>query len=200
MSGNPARKAILFKGSPGVLAYKPPFLGLKNRGFGHIDMYVNPAVDLVLIAAVYAALSQALQVFFLDRRGQRTIQKESAAINKKFQELMKKGNQADPKEMESVQREQAEVTGKMMKRMPKQMIGSLILYLPFLELVRTQYGMFNIFVFFPFHYIWKVLDGFWYFVLASFIISIVVGQALTWRETHHEKKNQTPTHQPIIHT
>ena len=175
-------------------------MGLKNRGFGHIDMYVNPAVDLVLIAAVYASLSQALQVFFLDRRGQRTIQKESAVINKKFQELMKKGNQADPKEMESVQREQAEVTGKMMKRMPKQMIGSMILYLPFIWYVNANYLQYIIPLFFPFAFIWKVLDGFWYFVLISLLISLVVGRALTWRETHHEKKNQTQTNQPTIHT
>lgn len=190
------RGGCIYKRFSGVLAYLSSHFRGENRGFGRIDMYVNPVADIVLIAAIYVALSQALQVFVLDRRGQRAIQKQSAAVSKKLQELMKQGNQANAQEMEQTQKEQAEVMSKMMKRMPKQMIASLILYIPFLEIVRSQYGDFVYTVFFPFSIIWKTLDAFWYFVLLSLLISLVVGQALTWRETHHEKKQTHHVHPP----
>ncbi|QQR92978.1 MAG: DUF106 domain-containing protein [Candidatus Iainarchaeum archaeon] len=162
-------------------------------------MFVNPAIDLALIAAGFVAVSQAIQVLVMNRKQLRAHQKKSKALMKEQQELMKKGKDAPANELERLQREQMELMQGQFKQMPKMMLASLIVFLPLFTLVQHEFAGQNIPVFFPFSLIWQQLDWYWYYVLCSLIVSVVVGQVLNAYDNHHENKQAkhtaTATHQ-----
>lgn len=160
-------------------------------------MFVSPAIDLALIAAGFVAVSQAIQVLLMNRKQLRAHQKKSKALMKEQQELMKKGKDAPAHEMERLQREQMELMQAQFKNMPKMMLASLIVFLPLFTIVQHQFEGQIIPVFFPFNLIWTQLDWYWYYVLCSLIVSIVVGQVLNAFDTHHENKHAKATTTPI---
>jgi uncharacterized membrane protein (DUF106 family) len=165
-------------------------------------MLVSPEVDVALIAALIVAISQSLQVLLMNRKQQRANQKKSQELMRQHQELMKKGSSADQQEMERLQREQMELMGSQFKSMPKMLLGSMIIILPLFTFVREQYQTLTFKLFFPFSLIKPHVGWFWYYLLCSFIISIIVGQALNAFDSHHEKKriaaekNSTTTNAP----
>lgn len=153
-------------------------------------MFVSPAVDLVLVSAGFAVISQVIQVLLLDRKETRKIQKKMQEKNKEYREMISKGN-SSKQDLDRIQGELMELSMGSMKRMPKVMIANMIVFLPLFAMVSNVYHGTTLTTFFPLNLIWKELDWFWYYVLCSLLISLVVNAVLNWYDTRQEKKNDT---------
>lgn len=151
-------------------------------------MFVNPTVDLVIVSAGFAVISQVIQVLLLDRKETRRIQKQMQEKNKEYREMISKGN-ASKQDLDRIQAELMELSMGSMKRMPKVMIANMIVFLPLFALVSNVYHGTKLATFFPINLIWNELDWFWYYVLCSLLISLVVNAVINAYDTHHEKKN-----------
>ena len=90
-----------FKTFPRGLGLGNPSCEWKKTGyFGLYPMFLNPAMDLVLISALFAVISQTLQTVLTNRKEVRKSQKKMQETNKRYKELMKQGGKADPQEVE----------------------------------------------------------------------------------------------------
>ncbi len=156
-------------------------------------MFENPAIQLVLVSALFAVISQTVQLIFGNRKEMRHIQKSMKEKNKEWKELMKKGDAADKQSLERVQGEMMSLSKESMKRMPKLMIVNMLVFLPLFAFVSNAYQGTQVALFFPLNLIWAQGDWFWFYVLCSFIISMVVNHVLNTYDTHHEKKNVSGT-------
>ncbi|MBM3281815.1 MAG: DUF106 domain-containing protein [Candidatus Diapherotrites archaeon] len=154
-------------------------------------MFTNPAMDLVVISALFAVISQTVQLVMGNRKETRRIQKNMKEKNAELKELMKKGESAK-NEVERVQREMMELSTSTMKNMPKLMIVNMIVFLPLFGLVSHAYNGTKIELFYPLNMVWAQGDWFWFYVLCSFLISMVVNHVLNTYDNHLEKK-QTMT-------
>ncbi|MEK6970812.1 MAG: EMC3/TMCO1 family protein [archaeon] len=159
-------------------------------------MFLNPAMDLVLISALFAVISQTLQTVLTNRKEVRKSQKKMQETNKRYKELMKQGGKADPQEVEKIQKEMMEITTASMKSMPKLMIANMIVFIPLFAFVHQTYDGTRLPFFPPFSWVWAEVDWFWYYVLCSLLISLFVNHVMNW---HHEKKEKEHT-QTIITT
>lgn len=164
----------------------------KIRGFLTIlSMFVSPQVDLVLVAALYAVISQTLQTVLTNRREVRKNQKKMQEIQKKNKELMALGDKANPQDVERIQKEMMDNMQLTMKNMPKLMIANIIVWFPILELARHAYNGITVPLFFPFNLIWATTDWFWYYALCSLIIGLFVNHVMNW---YHNKKDNEENH------
>lgn len=154
-------------------------------------MFENPAMQLVLISAAFAVITQIVQLVFGNRKEMRRVQKAMKAKNTEFKELMKKGDQADKNELERVQKEMMDLSTQTMKSMPKLMIVNMVVFLPLFGLVSSAYDGTKINLFFPLNLIWEQGDWFWFYVLCSFLISMVVNHVLNMYDERNEKKQGT---------
>jgi len=100
---------------------------------------ISPAIDIAIIAIVLAVLSMAIQIKFLDWKKTRRMQKSVQEKNKKVMELMKKGDEHSKKEAEELQRQLMQEMSEQFKNLPKQMIISLVIFLPAFALIRYLY-------------------------------------------------------------
>lgn len=154
-------------------------------------MFANPAMDLVVISALFAVISQTVQLVMGNRKETRRIQKNMREKNAELKELMKKGESAK-NDVERVQREMMELSTSTMKNMPKLMIVNMIVFLPLFGLVSHAYNGIKVELFFPLNMVWAQGEWFWFYVLCSFLISMVVNHVLNTYDNHIEKK-QTMT-------
>lgn len=154
-------------------------------------MFENPAMQLVLISAAFAVITQVVQLVFGNRKEMRRVQKAMKAKNAEFKELMKKGDQADKNEVERVQKEMLDLSTQTMKSMPKLMIVNMVVFLPLFGLVSSAYDGTKVNLFFPLNLVWAQGDWFWFYVLCSFLISMVVNHALNMYDEKNEKKQGT---------
>lgn len=154
-------------------------------------MFENPAMQLVLISAAFAVITQVVQLVFGNRKEMRRVQKAMKVKNAEFKELMKKGDQADKNEVERVQKEMLDLSTQTMKTMPKLMIVNMVVFLPLFGLVSSAYDGTKINLFFPLNLVWAQGDWFWFYVLCSFLISMVVNHALNMYDERNEKKQGT---------
>lgn len=154
-------------------------------------MFENPAMQLVLISAAFAVITQVVQLVFGNRKEMRRVQKAMKVKNAEFKELMKKGDQADKNEVERVQKEMLDLSTQTMKTMPKLMIVNMVVFLPLFGLVSSAYDGTKINLFFPLNLVWAQGDWFWFYVLCSFLISMVVNHALNMYDEKNEKKQGT---------
>ncbi len=148
-------------------------------------------MDLVLISAGFAVISQVLQTVLTDRKEVRRSQKKMQEVNKRYKELMSQGGKADPQETEKIQKEMMEITTASMKNMPKMMIANMIVFLPLFALVHQVYDGKQLPFFPPFSWVWPQVDWFWYYLLCSLIISLFVNHVMNW---YHEKKEKETNH------
>ncbi|MEK6902021.1 MAG: EMC3/TMCO1 family protein [archaeon] len=163
-------------------------------------MFVSPAVDLVLVSAGFAVISQTIQLLLLDRKETRRIQKQMQEKNKQYREMISKGEKTNKQDLDKVQAELMELSMGSMKRMPKVMIANMIVFLPLFAMVSNAYHGMKLETFFPINLIWNELDWFWYYVLCSLIISLVVSSALNWYDTRNDKKNDTQHGKHTVNT
>ncbi len=154
-------------------------------------MFDNPAMDLVVVSALFAVISQTVQLVFGNRKETRRVQTAMKEKNKELKELMKKGDQTDKTAVERVQKEMMELSSQTMKNMPKLMIVNMIVFLPLFGLVSHAYQGTKINLFFPLNLVWVQGDWFWFYVMCSFLISMVVNHALNTYDTNKEKKQGT---------
>ncbi len=155
-------------------------------------MFANPAMDLVVISALFAVISQTLQLILGNRKETRRVQKNMKEKNAELKELMKKGESAK-NDVERVQREMMELSTSTMKNMPKLMIVNMIVFLPLFGLVSHAYNGTKINLFFPLNMVWAQGDWFWFYVMCSFLISMVVNHVLNTYDEQKEKKQGTMT-------
>lgn len=153
-------------------------------------MFVSPTVDLVLVAALFAVISQTIQLVLTNRREIRKTQKEMKEKNKELKELMNKKENLDKPAIERVQNDMMELTTRSMKHMPKMMIVNMIVFLPLFAMVTHAYNGTKVPLFFPFNLVWAQADWFWFYVLCSLLISMVVNHALTMFDDHHDQKKK----------
>ncbi len=154
-------------------------------------MFLSPAMDLVLISAGFAVISQTLQTVLTNRKEVRNNQKKMQEINKRYKELMTQKGKADPQEVEKVQKEMMEITTGSMKSMPKLMIANMLVFIPLFAFVHQIYDGTQLPFFPPFSWVWPKVDWFWYYVLCSLLISLFVNHVMNW---YHEKKEKETTH------
>ncbi|MFH0970607.1 MAG: DUF2208 family protein [Candidatus Diapherotrites archaeon] len=159
-------------------------------------MFVSPQVDLVLVAALFAVITQTIQTVLTDRKEMRKNQKKMQEKNKEYKELMAKGKEANPQELERVQQEMMSLTTMSMKTMPKLMIGNMIVFIPLYAMISQVYQGITVPLFPPFNWIWKTTDWFWYYVLCSFIISLFVNHVINWYFKKQEEKQ--PIHAQLL--
>jgi uncharacterized membrane protein (DUF106 family) len=152
-------------------------------------MLFSPAVDLVLVSALFAVITQTLQSVLTNRKEIRENQKKMQEKNKQYRELMTQGNKANPQELERVQKEIMELTTTSMKSMPKMLVANMIVFLPLFAMVSQTFNGIQVPLFFPFKLVWETTDWLWYYVLCSFLISMFVNQVFNW----HLKKQETKT-------
>lgn len=100
---------------------------------------ISPTVDIAIIACALAVISMAIQVKFLDWKKTRRMQKSVQEKNKKVMELMKKGDEHSKKEAEELQRQLMQEMSEQFKNLPKQMIVSLVIFLPAFALIKFLY-------------------------------------------------------------
>ncbi len=155
-------------------------------------MFDNPAMDLVVVSALFAVISQVVQLVFGNRKETRRTQKAMQEKNKELKELMKKGDQ-NKSEIERVQKEMMELSTSTMKNMPKMMIVNMIVFLPLFGLVSNAYQGTKVNLFFPLNLVWVQGDWFWFYVFCSFLISMVVNHVLNMYDAKKEKKQGTIT-------
>ncbi|MFH1257202.1 MAG: EMC3/TMCO1 family protein [Candidatus Diapherotrites archaeon] len=98
----------------------------------------SPIIDIALVAFGLALVSMVLQVKLFKKREKALIQKKIKEIQKKISELTKKGG--DKKEIDRLQEEMLKLLNEQMKDMPKQMIVSMIIFLPPFYFIREIYG------------------------------------------------------------
>ena len=154
-------------------------------------MFVSPAVDLVVVAALFTVITQTLQSVLTDRKALRNAQKEMKEKQKRYQEMIKKGNAANPADTENAQKEMMEMMQMSMKSMPKLMIANMIVFIPLYAMVSNVYHGMTVPLYPPFSWVWPQADWFWYYVLNSLIISLAVNHVINWyfaRKENHEKK------------
>jgi uncharacterized membrane protein (DUF106 family) len=151
-------------------------------------MFLNPTVDLVIVAGFFSIIAQTMQLVLMDRKSMRETQKKMKEKNKEYREIVKKGNMADKSEMDRVQKEMMDLTSESMKRMPKMMVANLVVFLPLFWMVSSEYSGSTINLIFPFSLIAQQVDWFWWYLIASLLISIVVNRTLTMYDNHIEKK------------
>lgn len=149
-------------------------------------------MDLVVISALFAVISQTLQLILGNRKETRRVQKNMKEKNAELKELMKKGESAK-NDVERVQREMMELSTSTMKNMPKLMIVNMIVFLPLFGLVSHAYNGTKINLFFPLNMVWAQGDWFWFYVMCSFLISMVVNHVLNTYDEKKEKKQGTMT-------
>lgn len=154
-------------------------------------MFENPAMQLVLISAAFAVITQIVQLVFGNRKEMRRVQKTMKAKNAEFKELMKKGDQADKNEVERVQKEMLDLSTQTVKSMPKLMIVNMVVFLPLFGLVSSAYDGTKVNLFFPLNLVWAQGDWFWFYVLCSFLISMVVNHVMNMYDEKNEKKQGT---------
>lgn len=157
-------------------------------------MFDNPAASLVVVSALFAVISQAVQLIFGNRKETRRVQKAMKEKNKELKELMSKGDQTDKSAVERVQKEMMELSTSTMKNMPKLMIVNMIVFLPLFGLVSHAYEGTKVNLFFPLNMIWAQGDWFWFYVLCSLLISLVVNHVLNEYDNHTEKKQGMNKH------
>jgi uncharacterized membrane protein (DUF106 family) len=90
---------------------------------------ITPEMGLVITSAIFAVISQILQLVLVNRKDTRALQKKMKEKSQKQRELILKGN-ANPAEMEQLQKEQMELLNQTMKSTPKMMMASLIDFYP----------------------------------------------------------------------
>ena len=158
-------------------------------------MFENPAIQMVLVSAIFAVISQVVQLVVGKRHEMRKTQKAMREKNKEFKELMKKG-ESHKTETERVQREMLDLSTQSMKNMPKLMIVNMIVFLPLFGYVSQAYEGTKVPLFFPLNLVWGAQgDWFWFYVLCSFLISMIVNQVLNaYDENKEKKKGMTITH------
>jgi uncharacterized membrane protein (DUF106 family) len=155
-------------------------------------MFANPAMDLVVVSALFAVISQVVKLVFGNRKETRRVQKSMKEKNKELKELMKKGEQSK-NDVERVQKEMMELSTSTMKNMPKLMIVNMIVFLPLFGLVSHAYNGTKVALFYPLNLIWAEGDWFWFYVMCSFLISMVVNHVLNTYDEKKEKKQGTMT-------
>ncbi|MFH0715168.1 MAG: EMC3/TMCO1 family protein [Candidatus Diapherotrites archaeon] len=152
---------------------------------------VSPMADIAIYAFILACVSQWLQYKFFDRKGQISRQKEMKEKQKELNELLKKGDPESQKKAEAAQKEMMELLSKSMSGMPKQMIISMVIFLPPFAVIGWLYG--EIIINLPFAIPW--FDGWtsttnwvgWY-VLCSLVFAIVLGMIIGQIEKRKEEK------------
>jgi len=103
-------------------------------------MVFGPMVDITLITAVLAVLTQFVQNKFIDKDQMKRQQEEIKQKQKKMQELMKKGDPKSKNELEQMEKEMLETMQKMMGASSKVMVASMVIVLPAYFLLGMLYA------------------------------------------------------------
>ncbi len=156
-------------------------------------MIGGPAGTLVLVSAIFAIITQVMQIVLTNRKEMRKVQKQMKEKNQQFRELMKKGENADKKELERIQHEMLELSSQSMKNMPRMMIANMIVFLPLFAWVNGVYDGIKINLFFPLNLVWAQGEWFWVYVLFSILISVFVNRVLSWYEDKKENEKTNPS-------
>ena len=143
---------------------------------------INPVIDIAAFAVILAVISIAVQIKFLGWKKTRVLQKSIQEKNKKAMELMKKGDAQSKKEADEIQKQVMQDMSEQFKNLPKQMIISLIIFLPPFTLIRMYYGDSGYLIQLPWDIPilgakWGWLK--WYFVtgfIASILLNTILGK------------------------
>lgn len=139
---------------------------------------INPTIDIIMFAAILGAVSIIVQIKFLNWKKTRQLQRSIQEKNKKAMELMKKGDEHSKKEAEELQKQVMADMGEQFKNLPKQMIISLIIFLPPFTLIRIYYGDSGYLVHLP----WDIplLGAKWGWLKLYFVSGAIISLALNF--------------------
>ena|SRR3989338_9324166 len=137
---------------------------------------ISPAIDIAVIAVALAIISMLVQIRFLNWKKTRQLQGSIKEKNKKAMELMKKGDESSKREAEELQKQVMQEMQAQFQNMPKQLIVSMIIFLPPFLLIQNLYSSAGFIITLGFEVPllgakWGWLK--WYFVCA-FISGIVI--------------------------
>lgn len=93
-------------------------------------MLFSPAVDIALISAILAVISQVMQRVLVNRKEQKRKQKEINENNKRMKELMKRNDEKSAKELAALQKEMMESMSTMMSGNMRMLAVMSIIYIP----------------------------------------------------------------------
>ncbi|HIH10298.1 MAG TPA: TMCO1/EMC3 family protein [Candidatus Diapherotrites archaeon] len=93
-------------------------------------MVFGPLVDIALITAVLAVVSQLVQNKFMNKDEMKTRQEEMKEKQKRMKELMQKGDQKSKNELDALEKEMMESLQAMMSSSTKVMVASMVIFLP----------------------------------------------------------------------
>lgn len=102
-------------------------------------MFINPQIDIALIAIALAVVSQVMQHTLTDRKWMKSSQKEMKEKQERIKELMKKGDSAKG-EIERLEKEMMDAMSKMMSGSMRLMLVSMIVFIPALWFLTGTYG------------------------------------------------------------
>lgn len=134
----------------------------------------SPLIDVALISAGLSIVSFALQRKLLNKDELKALQESMKEKQKKLNELLKRQDKQAKEEIDGLQKEMIEASGKMMQKSMKQMFATLIIVLPVFWYLGFAYGETKIV--FPFELPFIGSSGNWiiWYIIVSIITSIVL--------------------------
>jgi uncharacterized membrane protein (DUF106 family) len=157
---------------------------------------ITPIVDIALISAIMALVSQILQRKFGNVKRTKEIQKEMKEKQKRLNELLKKGDEKSKREADILQKEILEGMNESMKGSMKYMLFSMPIFLIVFALLSFFYSGVSIGLPFPvpvIHRNWAfeitaTISWLWFYIYCSLISSIALSQILNVIEKKREQK------------
>lgn len=106
-------------------------------------VFVDPHIEVSIVAAALAVVSQLVQFRFGNKREMQKHQEELKKHQSKLKELSKKTDTSSKKEMEEVEKKMMDSLSIVMKSTNKLLISSMVIFLPAFFVLSTIYGEFT---------------------------------------------------------
>jgi uncharacterized membrane protein (DUF106 family) len=126
---------------------------------------INPWVDIVILAIIFAAINKLLQHLFADPKRYFKIKKEIKEISEELKQLYKeqKVEEANKKQKESMK-----LVGEQFKLTMKPMVYVMVVAFPLLYFIKHYYGEiiydFGLFS----------VAGLWAYIIIGMVVSIII--------------------------
>ena len=148
-------------------------------------VFVNPLIEVALIAAAWFALFQLLRYKFVDQKAQEKAKEKQ----KEWKELLKKN---DTKKAEEVQKEVMELNFKVMRgTMPMMGVSLLMLFTVFPVLNSYYAEGFPVSIQVPIPFLDMTPSWIWCLVIVNITLSIGMAVAKkVWKKLKEKKKEQ----------
>ncbi len=159
-------------------------------------MFVSPQVDIALISAGVALVSQVLQRKFMPRHETKKRQEKIKKHQERMKELAAKKDTKSKNELEALEKEMMEEMGKMMQGSTRMMMFSMVFVLPMFWFLGENYKEAIVQLPFPIPWFaenWAVkfyTETNWvgWYVLCSLVVSLSFQAILRLREKLMKKK------------